>query len=175
MSMSESEERNQATAVDPGSETAASVEQHAGTAVAVQPERKLEPVGPINGYFWGPGRRKTSTARVRIREGNGTFLVNGREVPDYFPDLRWQLQCYQPLRVTELEGKVDVFVNVSGGGLTGQAGAVLMGLARAIRNMRPELEPILREHGFLTRDPRMVERKKYGRRKARRSFQFSKR
>lgn len=140
-----------------------------------QPQKSLEPVGPINGYFWGTGRRKTSTARVRIREGNGQFLVNGREVPDYFPDLRWQAQVYAPLRVTELEGKLDVFVSVQGGGLTGQAGAILMGLARAIRNMRPELEPVLREHGFLTRDARMVERKKYGRRKARRSFQFSKR
>ncbi len=140
-----------------------------------QPAKELKPVGPINGYFWGTGRRKTSTARVRIREGTGEFVVNGRSVPDYFPDIRWQAQVDAPLNVTDLQGKIDVFVSVRGGGLTGQAGAIVMGLARAIRNMRPELEPILREHGFLTRDARMVERKKYGRKKARRSFQFSKR
>jgi small subunit ribosomal protein S9 len=143
------------------------------TEEAVQERR--QPVGPINGHFWGTGRRKTSTARVRIREGSGLFLVNDREVPDYFPDIRWQHQVYEPLRTSGLEGKVDVFVSVQGGGLTGQAGAIVMGLARAIRNMRPELEPLLREHGYLTRDARMVERKKYGHKKARRSFQFSKR
>ncbi len=174
--MSDAEELKQAAATEGGGEQADATDRSAtGVATAPEQQRRLEPVGPVNGYFWGTGRRKTSTARVRIREGTGVFLVNGREVPDYFPDLRWQLQCYLPLKVTNLEGKVDVFVNVRGGGLTGQAGAVLMGLARAIRNMRPELEPELREHGFLTRDPRMVERKKYGKRKARRSFQFSKR
>jgi len=126
-------------------------------------------------YYWGTGRRKTSVARVRVREGDGVFEVNGRTVEEYFPDLQWQREVRLPLETADLIGKVDVFVNVRGGGLTGQAGAILMGLARALVAMRPDLHDAMRSAGYLTRDARMVERKKYGRRKARRSFQFSKR
>ena len=126
-------------------------------------------------YYWGTGRRKRSVARVRVREGDGTFEVNGRPVEEYFPDLQWQREVRLPLQTADLVGKVDVFVNVRGGGLTGQAGAILMGLARALVAMRPDLHDAMREARYLTRDARKVERKKYGRRKARRSFQFSKR
>ena len=126
-------------------------------------------------YFWGTGRRKTSVARVRIRDGEGQILVNKKTLHDYFPTRRHQLVAIAPLIATELLGKVDVFANIKGGGVTGHAGAFSHGVARALCKMDPSLAPILRKKGFLTRDPRVVERKKYGRHKARRSTQFSKR
>jgi len=126
-------------------------------------------------FYWGTGRRKTSVARVRIREGNGQIAINDRDLQNYFPDLLWQRPVRAPLEAAELLGKLDCFVNVKGGGISSQAGAVMLGLARALVEMRPDLEPILREKGYLTRDSRMVERKKYGHKKARKSFQFSKR
>ncbi len=125
--------------------------------------------------YLGTGRRKSSVACVRVREGDGLFEIDGRTVEQYFPDLQWQRQVRLPLETADLLGKLDVFVNVRGGGLTGQAGAILMGLARALVAMRPDLHEAMRAAGYLTRDARTVERKKYGRRKARRSFQFSKR
>jgi len=126
-------------------------------------------------YTWGTGRRKTAVARVRVREGTGQFLVNRQEVDAYFPVLTWQSDVRAPLQATEMAGRIDVFVNVQGSGKSSQSGAVALGIARALKEFRPDLEPALRAGGFLTRDPRMVERKKYGHKKARKSFQFSKR
>jgi small subunit ribosomal protein S9 len=126
-------------------------------------------------YFWGTGRRKTAVARVRIRPGSGLFQVNGKELKEYFVIERLRAHASAPLTATSTAGKVDVFVNVHGGGPTGQAGATIMGVARALMKMDEGLSPALRAKGFLTRDARKVERKKYGRRGARRSFQFSKR
>lgn len=127
------------------------------------------------GVAMGTGRRKTSVARVRIKEGNGEFKINGREVAEYLPMERDQKMVKAPLRVTDTLGKVDVWVRVKGGGTTGQTGAIVLGVARALQVRQPELHHTLSEAGLLTRDGRMVERKKYGLRKARRSFQFSKR
>ncbi len=126
-------------------------------------------------YIWGTGRRKTSVARVRIRPGAGKFLVNEREVNTYFNALRDQHAVFSPLATTKRQGKYDIFVNVQGGGQTGQAGAVVMGLARALMKAEPELEAPLRTGRFLTRDARKVERKKPGQPGARKRFQFSKR
>jgi small subunit ribosomal protein S9 len=128
-----------------------------------------------NPYVWGTGRRKTSTARVRIKAGTGKFLVNEREFEQFFvtPDTRRQAAL--PLVVTETRNNYDVFCSVMGGGVTGQAGAVSLGLSRALRAENENFDKLLREHGLLTRDSREVERKKYGRHKARRSTQFSKR
>src|SRR5437762_11923290 len=127
-----------------------------------------------NPYTWGTGRRKTAVARVRIREGTGTFLVNGLEVDAYFLVEGQRKDVRAPLLATEMAGRVDVFVNVGGSGKSSQAGAVVLGIARALKEYRPDLEQALRQGEFLTRDPRMVERKKYGHKKARKSFQFSK-
>ena len=129
----------------------------------------------VNPFVWGTGRRKTAVARVRIREGTGQFLVNNLEVDNYFLEIGQRHGVRVPLTMTEMGGRIDVFVNVKGSGKSSQSGAVLMGLARALKEFRPDLEPLLRAGEFLTRDPRMVERKKYGHKKARRSFQFSKR
>jgi len=126
-------------------------------------------------YTWGVGRRKSSVARVRIRPGSGQYKINKRDVDVYFPLERHRLDVRAPLEAAQATGKWDVFVNVKGGGITGQAGAVLLGLARALVKASPDVEGALRDGGLLTRDSRMVERKKYGRRGARRSFQFSKR
>ena len=124
---------------------------------------------------WGTGRRKTSVARVRICEGAGTIQINQRGLEDYFPDVLWQNRVRAPLQVADLTGKLECHANVQGGGISSQAGAVMLGLARALLRMRPDLEAALRDAGYLTRDSRMVERKKYGHKKARKSFQFSKR
>lgn len=126
-------------------------------------------------YIWGTGRRKTAVARVRIREGSGQFLVNGLPIEQYFVESTQATEARSPLVLTDMGGRVDVFVNVQGSGKNSQAGAVVMGLARALKEFRTDLDEVLRGSGFLTRDPRMVERKKYGHKKARRSFQFSKR
>ena len=128
-----------------------------------------------NPYIWGTGRRKTSTARVRIKAGTGKFLVNDREFEQFFvtPDTRRQAAL--PLVVTETRNNYDIWCRVGGGGITGQAGAVSLGLARALRRENEAFDRTLRDHGLLTRDSREVERKKYGRHKARRSTQFSKR
>lgn len=130
---------------------------------------------PKKHYFWGTGRRKTSVARVRIKPGEGKFEVNKRPLDHYFSEERDRNDAVAPLRATETLGKVDVFVNVSGGGITGQAGAIMLGVARALKTANSQYEDALRNGGFMTRDSRMKERKKYGKRGARRSFQFSKR
>ncbi|HBU56666.1 MAG TPA: 30S ribosomal protein S9 [Gemmatimonadetes bacterium] len=121
------------------------------------------------------GRRKRSVARVLLRPGKGDWSVNGRSMQDYFPRPTHQIRVEEPLKVAELEGSFDVVVRVSGGGLTGQSDAVRMGLARALVAQDEELRSAMREKGMLTRDSRQVERKKPGRPKARKRFQFSKR
>lgn len=126
-------------------------------------------------YHWGTGRRKTSVARVRVRPGTGKFTINDREANQYFCIDRDQMDIKAPLVATKTEGSLDVIVRVQGGGITGQAGAVLMGLSRALKNYDPSLEQALRDQGYLTRDSREVERKKPGQPGARRRFQFSKR
>jgi small subunit ribosomal protein S9 len=128
-----------------------------------------------NGYFWGTGRRKSALARVRVRPGSGEIKINDRAVEDYFPRLVWQSQVWQSLKTASLEGKVDVFIRATGGGLTGQAGASKMGIARALLKLNPDLRPVLKKEGLLTRDPRMVERKKFGQKGARGKRQYSKR
>ncbi len=126
-------------------------------------------------YVWGTGRRKTSVARVRIKSGTGNFLVNGKSVEAFFTTQDTRRAASSPLVATESANSYDVWVSVSGGGITGQAGAVCLGLARALKIDHPDYEVVLRDRGLLTRDPRMIERKKYGLRKARRATQFSKR
>lgn len=126
-------------------------------------------------FIWGTGRRKNAIARVRIRVGEGKVLINNRTVEDYLPRYYWSSQAVEPLKVAGVEGKIDVYVNAHGGGLTGQAGAIRLGIARALLKMYPETRPVLKKAGMLTRDPRMVERKKVGLKGARGRFQFSKR
>jgi small subunit ribosomal protein S9 len=126
-------------------------------------------------FIWGLGRRKTSVARVRIAPGAGEILVNNRKLAEYFPVERLQKLAQKPLEVSETAGRFDIFVNVDGGGVTGQVGATALGIARALIKAEPASEAALRRHGLMTRDSRMVERKKYGLRKARRGCQFSKR
>jgi small subunit ribosomal protein S9 len=128
-----------------------------------------------NPYIWGTGRRKTSAARVRIKPGTGKFLINGKEFEQFFVTADTRRQAQMPLVVTETRNNFDIWVNVAGGGITGQAGAVSLGVARALLTDNANFDKVLREHGLLTRDSREVERKKYGRHKARRSTQFSKR
>ena len=121
------------------------------------------------------GRRKTSVARIYVKSGKGNIEVNEREMSEYFPSPILQTIVKQPLASTEVDGKYDIKVNVVGGGSKGQAEAIRLAIARALCEVDEEYRPILKKEGFLTRDPRMVERKKYGKRKARRAFQFSKR
>ena len=123
----------------------------------------------------GTGRRKSSVARVWLRKGVGSFKINKKEVEEYFPRETWQLKAKQPLRISNVLGEYDIFVNVEGGGLTGQAGAISHGLARALVKANQSLRKKLKTSGLLKRDPRMVESKKYGKHKARRGHQFSKR
>lgn len=127
------------------------------------------------GYYWGTGRRKSSVARVRIRLGSGKVLINKKQLDDYFARQQDRNAVIQPIKAVDAEKSFDVFVNVKGGGTTGQAGAARLGLARALVSYDENYLQLLREGSYLTRDSRMVERKKPGRRKARRSFQFSKR
>ena len=124
---------------------------------------------------YGTGRRKKSVARVYVLPGKGEITVNKRSLDEYFGMETLKMIVRQPLELTGLEGKVDVKVNVHGGGFTGQAGAIRHGISRAIASMDPELRPVLKKAGYLTRDPRMKERKKYGLKAARRAPQFSKR
>jgi small subunit ribosomal protein S9 len=125
--------------------------------------------------FLGTGRRKTSTARVRLSEGTGKLTVNGREFDRYFSHENFSKQAYAPLLTVDLREKIDVSVNVTGGGVAGQAGAVAHGIARALQKLNPELRAALKKAGHITRDPREKERKKPGQPGARKRFQFSKR
>ena len=126
-------------------------------------------------YFYGTGRRKHSVARVRLYPGAGKVTINDRDIDDYFGLETLKLIVRQPLELTETTAKFDVFVRVAGGGVTGQAGAIRHGVSRALLVYDPQLRPALKKAGFLTRDPRMKERKKYGLKAARRAPQFSKR
>ncbi|MDQ7032015.1 MAG: 30S ribosomal protein S9 [Desulfonauticus sp.] len=126
-------------------------------------------------FFYGTGRRKTSVARTRLYKGSGQIIVNGRQLEDYFPRPTLQMIIKQPLKLVKLEDKFDIKINVQGGGIGGQAEAIRHGISRALLEYSPELRPILKKAGFLTRDPRAKERKKYGQRGARARFQYSKR
>ncbi len=128
-----------------------------------------------NPYFYGTGRRKKSVARVRVYAGTGSITINGRDIDDYFGLETLKLIVRQPLTLTDTLGKFDIVVNVTGGGVTGQAGAIRHGLSRALLQYDEALRPTLKKAGLLTRDPRMKERKKYGLKGARRAPQFSKR
>lgn len=125
--------------------------------------------------FWGTGRRKKSVARVRIMQGNGKFLINGRDIEEYFGLENLKVVARQPLTLTETTDKFDVYVNIYGGGFTGQSGAIRMGLARALVKFDENLKPALKKAGYLTRDARIKERKKYGLLKARKDQPFVKR
>lgn len=125
--------------------------------------------------YYGTGRRKTSVARVYLRPGSGKIVVNRRDFDDYFPNRVLKMVIRQPLLLTETDDKFDILVNVEGGGPSGQAGAIRHGISRALLEYNAELRPRLKSVGFLTRDAREVERKKYGQPKARKRFQFSKR
>ena len=134
-----------------------------------------QPVEGAKQTFYGTGRRKESVARVFLRAGSGKFTVNNRTVDQYFPNHAWKHDATEPLKFTSLTDQVDVKVTAHGGGVGGQAGAVRMGLSRALSIFNPELRAGLRKNGFLTRDSRMKERKKYGQKGARKRFQFTKR
>lgn len=141
---------------------------------SAEPEQK--PKKPDKGGFiWGTGRRKSSVARVRIKPGSGELKINKRDLDNYFTRPQDRNAVTAPLKSVEMTESLDVFVNVKGGGITGQSGAIMLGVARALKNLHPELAPTLRESGYLTRDGRMVERKKPGQAGARKKFQFSKR
>ncbi len=129
----------------------------------------------MNNIAIGTGRRKTAVARVFLREGSGKIVVNGKDLKEYFVTAEQVRLVNQPLMVTSNSNKFDILINVSGGGLNGQAAACLHGLSRALTQVDPNCRPALKANGYLTRDSRMVERKKYGQRGARRRFQFSKR
>ncbi len=151
-------------------------ESEAAAASGVTGEAVVrEPKIDAHGRAYATGKRKDAVARVWIKRGSGVVTVNKRDVERYFarPVLRMILR--QPLLIADRDGQYDIICTVTGGGLSGQAGAVRHGLSKALTYFEPELRPVLKKHGFLTRDPRTVERKKYGRAKARRSFQFSKR
>ncbi len=135
------------------------------------PEPKLDP----QGRAYATGKRKNAVARVWIKPGTGKLTVNGRDGEAYFARPVLRMIINQPFVAVKREGQYDIWCTVTGGGLSGQAGAVRHGISKALTNFEPELRQVLKGGGFLTRDSRMVERKKYGRRKARRSFQFSKR
>jgi len=136
---------------------------------------KREPKRDAFGRSYATGRRKDAVARVWIKPGKGEIMVNGKRVGQYFARPVLRMLITQPFLVADRYNQFDVYCTVNGGGLSGQAGAVRHGISRALTNYEPDLRAILKAAGFLTRDPRVVERKKYGRAKARRSFQFSKR
>lgn len=129
----------------------------------------------VKSVFYGTGRRKKSIARVRLVEGTGVITINGKSIDEYFGTEVLKTIVRQPLSATETTAKYDVIAKVQGGGFTGQAGAIRHGIARALNEADSEYRPILKSNGFLTRDPRMKERKKYGLKKARKAPQFSKR
>ncbi len=142
-----------------------------GTHEAIERQQKLDEFGRA----YATGKRKNAVARVWLKPGKGKIEINGKTSDEYFarPVLRMMIQ--QPFKLTNREGEFDVYVTVTGSGLSGQAGAVRHGIAKALSDYEPALRPTMKHNGFLTRDSRVVERKKYGRAKARRSFQFSKR
>ena len=146
-----------------------------GSAPAAVEAAPRVPVRDKLGRSYATGKRKDAVARVWVKPGSGKVVVNGKEMAVYFARPVLRMILAQPLQIAQREGQYDITVNVDGGGLSGQAGAVRHGLAKALTYYEPELRGPLKKEGFLTRDPRVVERKKYGKKKARRSFQFSKR
>jgi len=168
--MADEEQTSQVAEVP--AEAAAAVEETPAPPEAAPPAEAE--AGPTE-YVWGIGRRKKAIARVRIRPGSGKILINKRELAHYFPSPRDQEAVNAPLAAAEMTGRYDVWANVRGGGPTGQADAVKLGLARALVQAEPHVDGTLREHGLLTRDARIKERKKYGRRGARRGLQWAKR
>ena len=144
-------------------------------AEAVEAAPLPEPQIDDLGRSYGTGRRKDAVSRVWMKPGKGVVMVNGKPLTEYFARPVLQMMLMQPFAIADRLNQYDIICTVKGGGLSGQAGAVRHGLSRALVAYEPELRPILKKNGFLTRDARVVERKKYGRRKARRSFQFSKR
>lgn len=154
-------------------ETTTSLEDLKDVVTEAAPPR--EPKKDELGRSYATGKRKDAVARVWIKPGTGKITVNSRELENYFPRPVLRMLINQPFEVTNRENQFDVYCTVSGGGLSGQAGALRHGISQALTLFEPELRPVLKKGGFLTRDSRVVERKKYGRRKARRSFQFSKR
>lgn len=147
----------------------------AGTSMEAAPAPKREAVRDEHGRSYATGKRKDAVARVWVKPGNGKIVVNGKDMSVYFARPVLQMVIGQPFVVAGVAGQFDVMCTVKGGGLSGQAGAVKHGISKALTYYDPENRPALKAAGFLTRDPRVVERKKYGKRKARRSFQFSKR
>jgi small subunit ribosomal protein S9 len=145
------------------------------SAVAAAAVTKAEPKRDKKGRAYATGKRKDAVARVWVKPGKGKILVNERAIETYFTRPVLRMLINQPFVVTNRAGEFDVVCTVSGGGLSGQAGAVRHGISKALTYYEPDLRPALKAGGFLTRDPRVVERKKYGKKKARRSFQFSKR
>jgi small subunit ribosomal protein S9 len=150
-----------------------------GAPAGTKPPSRPEPPD-AHGWWWGTGRRKSAVARARIKPGSGNFQVQinrktQKPINDYFVEMRDRMDVIAPMRVTNTEGKFDIVIRASGGGTMGQAQAVRLAISRALKKYDPNLEPALRDNGFLTRDPREVERKKYGQAGARRRFQFSKR
>jgi len=125
--------------------------------------------------YFGTGRRKSSVARVILTAGSGKFIINGREFEEYIPSAMLRLDVMQPINATETEGQYDITVNVYGGGVAGQAGAIRHGITRALMEVNSDYRKVLKPAGFVTRDPRAKERKKYGLKKARKASQFSKR
>lgn len=154
-------------AIDGKLNIAAEVPQPAPKPIKKEPDK--------GGFHWGTGRRKSSVARVRIKPGEGKLLVNKKELSDYFPRKQDRDAILAPLKAVDAQKALDIFVNVRGGGTTGQAGATLLGMARALKNYDENYIQALRDGGYLTRDSRMVERKKPGQKGARKKFQFSKR
>src|SRR5690349_4442627 len=152
-----------------GFEALQSLSSNPAPAAAAEPQRDAQ------GRAYATGKRKNAVARVWIKPGKGTITINGRDQEIYFARPVLRMMIAQPLQVTDRLGQFDVIVTVEGSGLSGQAGAVRHGLSKALTYYEPGLRPVLKPHGFLTRDSRVVERKKYGKAKARRSFQFSKR
>lgn len=147
----------------------------APVAASAAPQAPVEPKIDAQGRSYATGKRKNAIARVWIKPGKGDVVVNGRTQEVYFARPVLRMMINQPFLITDRLGQFDVFCTVTGGGLSGQAGAVRHGISKALTYYEPGLRPVLKSNGFLTRDSRVVERKKYGRAKARRSFQFSKR
>ena len=138
-------------------------------------ETNVKPVLDAQGRSYATGKRKNAVARVWVKSGSGNLLINGKAIKDYFSRPVLNMLVHQPLELTNKKMSVDTVITVSGGGLSGQAGAIRHGISKALSLLDPNLRSILKSEGLLTRDSRIVERKKYGRRKARRRYQFSKR
>jgi small subunit ribosomal protein S9 len=174
--MTEKENQSPLSKLDIGSKSDTAVAGEAApspVSTVFIPERRRKP--DVGGFIWGTGRRKSSIARVRIKPGSGKLLINKKSVEDYFPRLQDRNAVAAPLKSLDITEAFDIFINVKGGGTTGQSGAIVLGIARALRNYDQGLLPALRDNGYLTRDSRMVERKKPGQKGARKRFQFSKR